>query len=52
MHMGVLVARVPVHHVCAGEGQKRVPDSLGLELQTIVSAGNKTQVLCKSSRCL
>lgn len=44
---------MPEHHM-AFKGQKWVPDSLDLELETEVSghvgAGNPTRVLCKSSK--
>lgn len=51
-----------VHHICAwylvpgaNGDQRRVLDSLGLELQMVVScplcSGNQTQVLRKSSKC-
>lgn len=38
MSMGILPTCVFVHHMCAGgKGQKRVPDLLKPELQTIMS---------------
>lgn len=56
MCMDVLAARVSVHHVCAHKGQKRVSESLGLELRMVVSgsasAGNQASVFKKSSQCL
>ena len=54
MCMGVLPACMSVHYVL-GSGQKKATESLGLELQMVVSChegvGTGTRVLWKSSQC-
>lgn len=51
MHMSVFACI----HVFALEDQKRASDTLGLELQMLVShhahSRNQTQVLCNSNKC-
>lgn len=53
MCMSALLARLSVHHMCAGTcaGQWRATDPLGLELQEVAGAENQAQILWDSRKC-